>query len=126
MENNVFLLYGKRTFTLDEARALVPLIRRLTEAASDRADQIINQINVLSGRDSLRVEELEAEIDGIIEGWRVKIEKLGAIPKGLWIVDFDSGDGFFCWKYPEPDILYRHGYQDGFSKRVALQDELFQ
>ena len=43
---------------------------------------------------------------------------LGGQPKGLWLVDFDSGDGFsFCWKYGEEEIAHVHAYDAGFAGR---------
>ena len=41
--------------------------------------------------------------------------------KGLWLVDFDSGAGYYCWKYPEPSLDYFHGYEEGFAGRLPLQ-----
>src|SRR5438045_3726832 len=40
--------------------------------------------------------------------------------KGLWLVDFDSGAGYYCWHYPEPALEYFHGYDEGFPGRVKL------
>ena len=65
-------------------------------------------------------EPLEAEAGRLIVEWQTKIQKLGGTPNGHWVVDFDSGDGYFCWKYPEPQIDFWHHYRDGFSKRVKL------
>ena len=42
--------------------------------------------------------------------------------KGLWLVDFDSGDGYWCWAYPEDDLGYWHSYEGGFGARVPLEE----
>ncbi len=46
---------------------------------------------------------------------------LGLEAKGLWLVDFDNGDGYYCWSYPEPAITHYHGYGDGFGGRISIQ-----
>ena len=43
---------------------------------------------------------------------------MGLEIKGLWLVDFDSGAGYYCWKYPESSLGHFHGYDEGFSGRV--------
>jgi hypothetical protein len=40
----------------------------------------------------------------------------------LWIEDFDAGDGYFCWKFPERQIEFWHHYNDGFSKRIRVEE----
>ena len=50
-----------------------------------------------------------------------ELQTLGAEPKGLWLVDFDNGVGYYCWCYPEPGITHYHGYSDGFAGRVTIQ-----
>lgn len=65
---------------------------------------------------------IETQVNGLISEWQTKVQKLGAMPKGLWIADFDSGDGFYCWKYPERKIDFWHKYTDGFSKRVRVNE----
>jgi hypothetical protein len=37
------------------------------------------------------------------------------------MADFDNGEGFYCWKYPEIKINHWHGYQDGFSGRILVE-----
>jgi len=39
----------------------------------------------------------------------------------LWLVDFDNGEGYYCWSYPEPAITHYHGYDDGFAGRISIQ-----
>lgn len=114
----------KKKFTLAEAQDLLPLIIKITKDSSEHVKPLISQAEVLSTypRDE-RLDSLEARINELVERWQTKIEKLGALPKGLWLVDFDNGQGYFCWKFPERKILYQHGYQDGFSGRIKIYDE---
>jgi hypothetical protein len=56
----------------------------------------------------------------VIERWTREMEALGAEVKGLWLIDFDSGAGYYCWRWPEPDFFF-HGYEEGFAGRVPIQ-----
>ena len=64
--------------------------------------------------------ELEAATNSIVESWAEEVTSLGCEVKGLWLVDWDCGDGYYCWKYPEDSIAFFHGYKDGFQGRVPL------
>jgi hypothetical protein len=39
----------------------------------------------------------------------------------VWLVDWDSGAGYYCWRYPEESLGHFHGYQEGFAGRVPIQ-----
>lgn len=97
---------SKRIFTYDEAIALLPRVQRATEAAVERVNELPD-------------EDAEAQQLVVME-WAESILKLGVEVKGLWLVDFDSGGGYYCWRYPEPALEYFHGYEEGFGGRVKL------
>ena len=52
--------------------------------------------------------------------WAEAVQDLGAEAKGLWLVDFDAGNGYYCWKHPEPTVSHYHGYDDGFAGRMKI------
>ena len=66
-------------------------------------------------------EGLHRSAAALLETWAEKIRGLGAEVKGPWLVDFDSGAGYYCWKWPEEGLGFFHGYEEGFSGRVRLQ-----
>lgn len=114
---------GKQFFTLEEARTIIPLIAGFTAQSSKEVDRLIRLLDHMrSTLTPVRIAEIENQIRSIILRWQEKVEKLGGNPQGLWVVDFDFGSGYFCWKYPEPDILHWHGYLDGFSQRQSIND----
>jgi regulator of sirC expression with transglutaminase-like and TPR domain len=96
----------RRTFTLEEARALLPRVRELTAEA-------VSQYSRLPG-------EQEKERETIVRAWAEEIQSLGIEVKGIWLVDFDSGAGYYCWKYPEAALDHFHGYEEGFAGRLPL------
>ncbi len=116
----VTLHQSARRFTLEETRRLLPLIERITQNA-------VGQFLVLEEKlkhhqnEPERWKQIEAEIGDLLNRWSHKIMHLGALPKGIWLVDFDNGQGYYCWRYGDREILYFHGYQEGFSGRVAVQ-----
>lgn len=109
-----------RNFTLAQAQDLLPLIYRLTDESAKRAKYLMACIEALPDKKSARAAELQDQINDVIDRWQSKVERLGAKPKGLWLADFDNGTGYFCWKYPETKILFKHGYQDGFTGRILI------
>ena len=109
-----------RFFSLSEAQALLPFIYRLTEDAAREVKYFMVCIEALPDKKSVRAYEIQDQINSIIAKWQNKLERLGAKPKGLWLADFDNGEGYFCWKYPETLILHKHGYQDGFTGRILI------
>lgn len=81
-------------------------------------------VDAMPDKNSTRCIELQDQINGLIQNWQNKVERLGAKPKGLWLADFDYGDGYFCWKFPETKIQYSHGYKDGFTGRRLIENTL--
>lgn len=86
--------------------AILPEVRRLTREAAERVDQ-------------MSFEE-PAEYERVVTEWAETILGMGIEVKGLWLVDFDSGAGYYCWCHPEPALEYFHGYEEGFGGRVKL------
>ncbi|QDK39501.1 DUF2203 domain-containing protein [Bdellovibrio sp. NC01] len=119
--DTVIEINRKKTFTLADARHLLPIIFRFTEESSREVKAHVNRIEAFSDKTHPAVVKIEEQINDVIERWQSKIEKLGGEPKGLWMADFDNGEGYYCWKYPENEINHWHGYQDGFSGRIVLE-----
>ena len=99
---------------------MLPLVYRLTEDAAKQTKYLMACIDALQDKKSARTLELQEQINEIIHKWQNKLERLGAKPKGLWLADFDNGDGYFCWKFPETKISHKHAYQDGFTGRIMI------
>lgn len=119
---NIVEIRKRRTFSLEDAQKILPLIFRLTEESALAVKKKQKHLDALPNAKSEKGLEIEAEISFMVQKWQTKVEKLGAVPKGLWLADFDNGFGYYCWKYPETVISHWHGYQDGFSGRQPMTD----
>ena len=97
----------KKIFSYEEAAALLPLVRQLTGDAVERVDASAS--------------ETPDEYQRVVAAWAADIIRLGIEVKGLWLIDFDNGSGYYCWKWPEPSLQFFHGYEEGFGGRVKLQ-----
>lgn len=120
MLNNIFTINQKRSFNLQQVHDLLPVIYRLTDDAHLEVKNLLNQKKALRGINEDRVLEIDRGIETIINTWEKKVQRLGAVPKGLWLADFDKGDGYYCWKFPETKISYWHGYDEGFTGRKEI------
>jgi hypothetical protein len=110
----------RSVFTLEEAQELLPIVFRITKSYSQKVESLIAKLEGLTASNEGMATATEAQVNSLIQEWQSKVQKLGALPKGLWIADFDAGDGYFCWKYPERGIEFWHRYSDGYSKRVRV------
>ncbi len=96
----------RRVFTLEEARELLPRVQEITSEA-------VARFSKLPG-------DLEDARQDVVRAWAEELQGMGLEIKGIWLVDFDSGGGYYCWKYPEPGLNHFHSYEEGFSGRLPL------
>ncbi len=96
----------RRIFTLEQARELLPRVQEITSEA-------VTQFSKLPG-------DLEEARQEVVRAWAEELEAMGLEIKGVWLVDFDSGGGYYCWKYPEAGLNHFHSYDEGFAGRLPL------
>jgi hypothetical protein len=104
----------KKTFSYSEAVALLPELRRLT-------DEAYRQVDELRPRADGGAADARGTIEEIIGRWAQSMQEVGVDVKGLWLLDFDSGSGYYCWRHPEPALLFFHSYDEGFRGRMPIQ-----
>jgi hypothetical protein len=98
-------------FSYEEASGLLPEVRLATEEAYQRVERLAAS----SGR------EAQAEADAVVQHWAQGLLARGLEIKGLWLVDFDNGNGYYCWRYPETRLEFYHSYEEGFGGRMRIQ-----
>jgi len=121
VEAKIFELNRKKVYSLQEVDDILPVVRKITQEYVEKVQLLMGRFEAAKGHNDQRLIEIEREINESVQSWQNKLEKLGLRTKGLWIADFDSGDGYYCWKYPEEQVNFWHQYQDGFSGRVKIQ-----
>lgn len=135
----------KKTFTLEEAQTLLPVLRSLLQRSIDgkklieqteKEFQDLNHRILLSGGlfvDVPKVARRRAERDKAIQGTKdalAEIEAIGVQVKDLDIglLDFpcqvDDQIVLLCWKLGEEKIEYWHGMQEGFRGRKPIDKRI--
>ena len=102
----------KRRFTYAQAKELLPRVRELTHEAYERVERLLDP--------SAQSPERREQAQSIVNAWAAEMSSLGLEIKGLWLVDFDNGSGYYCWKHPESTLDYFHPYDEGFSGRIRI------
>ena len=102
-------LFTARLFSLHDAEALLPALRRMTDQAALRVEQIREQLRFVPRSEPL-FQRLSREMEVEVERWAEKVGKLGCHPKSLWVVAFGSNDGAsYIWRYGEEGLhLFHH------------------
>jgi hypothetical protein len=129
-----------RLFTIDQANAMLPLVRAITSDLARLARDVMERRHRLAlltaGRDlkpgdpysdELAHMEVELERDAVrLQEYVEELRDLGVEPKGAveGLVDFpcelDGRIVFLCWRLGEPEVLYWHDLDSGFAGRQPL------
>jgi hypothetical protein len=130
----------ERTFTPEEANALLPTLRPLVERlvaakrsldeAQERSDEVARRIaGNGGGLPPADLAELRGELDRraeVLAGIVGEIQELGLLVKDLdaGLVDFpaerDGRQVLLCWRLGEASVAFWHGREDGFAGRRPL------
>ena len=108
----------RREWTLEGARAVLSDVRDRTERAVEEAEKLVLEREGAAPAEQAKV---DAKIQQVIERWQRAMEALGAEVKGVWLVDFDNGSGYYCWRWPETTVDHYHTYEEGFGGRSRIQ-----
>ena len=132
-----------KTFTLDEAQALLPVLEALLKRAIDgkkaaesiegRMQDLARKIFLSGGLlvDIARVRKQRATLESHLQAAKDSVAEIDAI--GVQVKDLDSGlldfpceiDGdivLLCWKLGESSIDFWHTVEDGFRGRQPIDD----
>ena len=111
---------GQEILTFAEAQALLPDIRRTTREFHAPVERLISRLQSTPPYQTQTALELERQLDDLIRQWNDKIRRLGALPRGLWTIDFNCGQGYYSWKYPEPGLFYWRSAHAGPGGRKLI------
>jgi hypothetical protein len=112
--------FKRKIWTLEEAKKIFPQIYKITENYYKEVEKHYSKLqNILP---EMEQEKIEEEISKLIQLWAIQMFEFGVEVKGVWLIDFDNGKGYYCWRYNEPDILYEHDYFSGFQGRKLIEE----
>ena len=106
-------------FSYEQALDIFPTVRDFTAHAVHQVQALYSRVQGPAELEQ-RSQELEGAANTIIEAWVADVTRMGCEVKGLWLVDWDCGDGYYCWRYPEEALGFFHSYDDGFEGRVPI------
>src|SRR5882724_9640269 len=118
----------QKTFTLEEAHSLLPVLRSLIKRAMDDKGAIeavekelqdLKHRILLSGGLFVDVKDTLAEIDAI--GVQVKDLDIGLLDFPCVVEDEIV---LLCWKYGEEKIEFWHGMEEGFKGRKPIDERI--
>ncbi len=134
-----------RTFTLDEAQTLLPVLESLLRASID-SKQLIERVDgefhevahrvFLNGGthlDILKLARRKAEREKAVQRIKDSLAEIDAM--GVQVKDLDIGlldfpcevDGqtvLLCWKLGENGITHWHGISEGFAGRKPIDERI--
>ena len=134
-----------KTFTLDQAHRLLPVLKSLLKRSME-GKQLIDQVEkeqqdirhriLLSGGLSVDIPALahrRAQRDKALQEIKDVIAEINSI--GVQVKDLDIGLLDFpcaledevvllCWKYGEEKIRYWHGLEEGFKGRKPIDERI--
>jgi hypothetical protein len=134
-----------KTFTLDQAHRLLPVLKSLLKRSME-GKQLIDQVDkelqdlkhriLLSGGLTVDVPAIarrRAERDKAVQDTKDAIAEINSI--GVQVKDLDIGLLDFpcaledqvvllCWKYGEERIQYWHGLEEGFKGRKPIDQRI--
>ena len=128
---------ARRLFTLEQANATLPLVRRITEdivTGYERWKDKVQAFEVAAAlseadRPDPRAELLQQEVQALaadLDRFLAELDALGIEFKGFdqGLVDFPSELGgtpiYLCWRLGEPSVLYWHERDAGYEGRRPI------
>jgi hypothetical protein len=129
-----------RIFTIEQANAMLPLVRAITGDLSTLARDVMerrHRLALLTGVRPLKpgdpysdeLAQMESDLERDVrrlQEYVGELQELGVEAKGAveGLVDFPCKmDGrlvYLCWRLGEPEVLYWHDLDAGFSGRQPL------
>ncbi len=134
---------SRRYFTVEQANAMLPLVRAIVKDLADLSRDVIDRrqrlSHLLAGRNGHQSDvygeeltQVEEELEKDSRRLREFVEellKLGVEPKNgpEGLVDFpaliDGHEVYLCWKLGETEVMFWHDLEAGFAGRQSLVAE---
>lgn len=116
-------IHSRRTFSQADVERMLPVVRRITERAALACGRARDELRFVPEGEPLRA-RIAGDVDLAVRRWAMKISQLGCEPRGLWIVDFDAGDGWFTWRLGDETACFFHPYDAGPAANAPFAEKL--
>ncbi len=129
-----------RSFTLSEAREMVPQITRLLSEIAEHKEQLLQTRALLEAirrsagadgstidRDPATLERRERRVTAQIRELARELQGTGVrvkdINRGLidWTATHDGHEVYLCWQRGEPTVEWWHEIADGYAGRHRIE-----
>lgn len=115
---------------LKDAQELIPLLLSITNHTVSKYNRLAERINYLAHCGlTYQAEREHPKVEAMLKRWQEKLFRLGVYSAAPFTVEFDFGNGLYCWRYPEKELKYWHAYDDvtnRFTIMEAGSGEVFQ
>lgn len=116
-------IHSRRIFSEKEAESLLPIVRRITEKVAQEVSELHKRLSFVPLSEPLH-KRICSQIELEIKRWAIKISKLGCEPRGIWLVDFDAGNGWFSWRLGDERLAFFHAHE-ARTFGIPLESSLF-
>jgi hypothetical protein len=129
-------------YTLDEANAMLPLLRAILRDVTALANDLreynerlvrLKQVKGLDRAHEEEIQQVEAEFERgqeQMQEYVLELDKLGVELKDYYtgLIDFrhlrDGKEVYLCWRLGEPEVAHWHELNAGFSGRKKLEENV--
>ena len=125
------MLTAAKHFTPEEARATLPLVKKIVKDILDTTKEVRLLADDLNGEieNDSRVKKMVQDINSFMR----ELEEIGCFYKDwnftIGLVDFpamiEGQEVFLCWRSDEEDIKYYHEIEAGYSGRKLIPENYF-
>jgi hypothetical protein len=132
----------KKQYTLDEANAMLPLLRAILRDVTTLANELRDRYELLmrlqksAGLDKAHEEEVQQLVVEFERGqakmqeYELELEKLGVELKDYYtgLIDFrhlkDGKEVYLCWRLGEPEVAHWHDLDAGVAGRQKIEEKI--
>jgi hypothetical protein len=110
----------ERVFTYETASAALEHVQRLTARCRETLEHLWRSIDPHAvDRDLL---DAYVRMNRARDEWQSRVREIGAVPRRLWEVEFNTGDGYyFSWRSGEGSIRHaRRARATRFPMRIPI------
>jgi hypothetical protein len=101
----VIPIHSRRKFTRQEAEEILPIVKRITARTAATVDDLQDEMKFVP-KDEPLYTRLVIRMQSEVKLWATRVFQLGCEPTGIWLVDFDAGDGWFSWRLGDDDLAF--------------------